>query len=39
MATSATTETLIHKGGGLQVIVGLGQSGLSVAHYLANQGY
>ncbi len=39
MSTSATTDTLIHKGSGLQVVVGLGQSGLSVAHYLADQGY
>ena len=39
MSTSATKDTLIHKGSGLQVVVGLGQSGLSVAHYLADQGY
>ncbi len=39
MSTSATKDTLIHKGSGLQVVVGLGQSGLSAAHYLADQGY
>ncbi|OXL22806.1 UDP-N-acetylmuramoyl-L-alanine--D-glutamate ligase [Psychrobacter sp. DAB_AL32B] len=39
MTASTVTETLIHKGNGLQVVVGLGQSGLSVAHYLAEQGY
>ncbi|WP_350562240.1 UDP-N-acetylmuramoyl-L-alanine--D-glutamate ligase [Psychrobacter sp. CAL346-MNA-CIBAN-0220] len=39
MTTLAATETLLHKGSGLQVVVGLGQSGLSVAHYLSNQGY
>ena len=37
--TPAATESLIHKGGGLQVVVGLGQSGLSAAKYLANLGY
>lgn len=30
---------LIHKGEGLQVVVGLGQSGLSAANYLFEQGY
>ena len=39
MTANTATETLIHKGNGLQVVVGLGQSGLSVAHYLAKQGY
>ena len=39
MTAHNATETLIHKGDGLQVVVGLGQSGLSVAHYLAKQGY
>ena len=39
MTTLAATETLIHKGGGLQVVVGLGQSGLSAARYLTEQGY
>lgn len=33
------TAQMIHKGSGLQVVVGLGQSGLSVAHYLCRQGY
>ncbi|GAF53425.1 UDP-N-acetylmuramoyl-L-alanine--D-glutamate ligase [Psychrobacter sp. JCM 18900] len=39
MTTNIATEALLHKGSGLQVVVGLGQSGLSVAHYLAKQGY
>ena len=39
MTTNAATDALLHKGSGLQVVVGLGQSGLSVACYLANQGY
>ena len=39
MSISAAPATLIHKGSGLQVVVGLGQSGLSVAHYLTEQGY
>lgn len=39
MTSRATTDTLIHKGGGLQVVVGLGQSGLSAARYLADHGY
>ena len=39
MTTNIATEVLLHKGSGLQVVVGLGQSGLSVAHYLAKQGY
>ncbi|WP_201555711.1 UDP-N-acetylmuramoyl-L-alanine--D-glutamate ligase [Psychrobacter sp. 72-O-c] len=39
MTNLAATETLLHKGSGLQVVVGLGQSGLSVARYLAAQGY
>ncbi|MBP2279798.1 UDP-N-acetylmuramoylalanine--D-glutamate ligase [Psychrobacter sp. PL19] len=39
MTILAATETLLHKGSGLQVVVGLGQSGLSVAKYLADQGY
>ncbi len=39
MNAVATTKNLLHKGSGLQVVVGLGQSGLSVAHYLADQGY
>lgn len=39
MTTLAATETLLHKDSGLQVVVGLGQSGLSVACYLAEQGY
>lgn len=39
MTTSTTADVLLHKGSGLQVVVGLGQSGLSVARYLANQGY
>ena len=39
MTTLNATETLLHKGSGLQVVVGLGQSGLSVANYLTKQGY
>ena len=39
MTTNTATDVLLHKGSGLQVVVGLGQSGLSVARYLANQGY
>ena len=39
MTASTAKETLLHKGDGLQVVVGLGQSGLSVAYYLAEQGY
>ncbi len=39
MTTNTATDALLHKGSGLQVVVGLGQSGLSVARYLANQGY
>lgn len=39
MTASTSKETLLHKGDGLQVVVGLGQSGLSVAYYLAEQGY
>ena len=39
MTANTATDALLHKGSGLQVVVGLGQSGLSVAHYLANQGY
>ena len=39
MTVSTAAATLLHKGSGLQVVVGLGQSGLSVAHYLAEQGY
>ena len=39
MTSLATTDSLIHKGGGLQVVVGLGQSGLSVAQYLVKRGY
>ncbi|MDN5566163.1 MAG: UDP-N-acetylmuramoyl-L-alanine--D-glutamate ligase [Psychrobacter sp.] len=39
MTSRTTTDTLIHKGGGLQVVVGLGQSGLSAARYLADHGY
>lgn len=39
MTTLNATETLIHKGSGLQIVVGLGQSGLSVANYLTKQGY
>lgn len=39
MTTLATPETLIHKGDGLQVVVGLGQSGLSAARYLSEKGY
>ena len=39
MTASTVTETLLHQGSGLQVVVGLGQSGLSAAHYLTEQGY
>ncbi len=39
MTTFVATENLIHKGSGLQVVVGLGQSGLSAARYLNEQGY
>lgn len=39
MTTLSATENLLHKGSGLQVVVGLGQSGLSVANYLTKQGY
>ncbi|WP_227429189.1 UDP-N-acetylmuramoyl-L-alanine--D-glutamate ligase [Psychrobacter sp. I-STPA6b] len=34
-----TEQQMIQKGSGLQVVVGLGQSGLSVANYLTEQGY
>ena len=34
MTSLATTDTLIHKDSGLQVVIGLGQSGLSAAQYL-----
>ncbi|WP_026348782.1 UDP-N-acetylmuramoyl-L-alanine--D-glutamate ligase [Psychrobacter lutiphocae] len=34
-----TTEAFIQKGGGLQVVIGLGQSGLATANYLARRGY
>ncbi len=37
--TGVAIDNLIHKGGGLQVVVGLGQSGLATATYLARQGY
>ncbi|MBO1530654.1 UDP-N-acetylmuramoyl-L-alanine--D-glutamate ligase [Psychrobacter sp. F1192] len=37
--TTVIPKELIHKGDGLQVVVGLGQSGLSVARYLTEQGY
>ena len=33
MTTNTATEALLHKGSGLQVVVGLGQSGLSVARW------
>lgn len=39
MTTNTATDALLHKGSGLQVVVGLGQSGLSVARYLVAQGY
>ncbi|MGP4713965.1 MULTISPECIES: UDP-N-acetylmuramoyl-L-alanine--D-glutamate ligase [unclassified Psychrobacter] len=39
MSAVAATKNLLHKGSGLQVVVGLGQSGLSAARYLAEQGY
>lgn len=39
MTTFAATDTLTYKDGGLQVVVGLGQSGLSAACYLSEQGY
>lgn len=43
MATSATPSRdglqMIQKGGGLQVVVGLGRSGLSVVNYLCQHGY
>ena len=39
MTTPSTTKSLLQKGSGLQVVVGLGQSGLSVANYLTQQGY
>lgn len=39
MTTNTATEALLHKGSGLQVVVGLGQSGLSVTQYLTKQGY
>ncbi len=39
MTANTATDVLLHKGSGLQVVVGLGQSGLSVARYLAKQGY
>ena len=39
MTANTATDALLHKGSGLQVVVGLGQSGLSVARYLSNQGY
>lgn len=39
MTTNTATDALLHEGSGLQVVVGLGQSGLSVARYLVAQGY
>ncbi|MGO1250853.1 UDP-N-acetylmuramoyl-L-alanine--D-glutamate ligase [Psychrobacter sp.] len=39
MTSHSATDALLHKGDGLQVVVGLGQSGLSVARYLSKQGY
>lgn len=38
-SVKAEPAQMIQKGGGLQVVVGLGRSGLSVANYLAQQGY
>ena len=37
--SSESAPQMIQKGSGLQVVVGLGQSGLSVANYLVEQGY
>ena len=37
--TSVATDNSIHHGNGLQVVVGLGQSGLATAQYLVEQGY
>lgn len=34
-----TAQSMIQKGSGLQVVVGLGQSGLSAVNYLLEQGY
>ncbi len=39
MTTFAATDTLTYKDNALQVVVGLGQSGLSAARYLSEQGY
>lgn len=39
MTSHSATDTLIDKNSGLQVVVGLGQSGLAAAQYLAVQGY
>lgn len=37
--STSTDSALIHKGGGLQVVLGLGQTGLAAAKYLCEQGY
>ncbi len=37
--TSRSEGTLIQKGSGLQVVIGLGQSGLATVNYLVQQGY
>ncbi|PNK61855.1 UDP-N-acetylmuramoyl-L-alanine--D-glutamate ligase [Psychrobacter sp. FDAARGOS_221] len=35
----STQDAMIQKGSGLQVVIGLGQSGLATANYLAKRGY
>lgn len=39
MTSHAASESFIHQSSDLQVVVGLGQSGLSAVHYLVEQGY
>ncbi|WP_201587028.1 UDP-N-acetylmuramoyl-L-alanine--D-glutamate ligase [Psychrobacter jeotgali] len=39
MSNPVTTDKFVHKSSGLQVVVGLGQSGLSAAVYLAEKGF
>ena len=39
MTSLATSDLSVNQNSGLQVVVGLGQSGLSVAQYLTEQGY
>ena len=39
MTTNTATEALLRKGSVLQVVVGLGHSGLTVTQYFTKQGY